>query len=185
MYRTLSDVSDIRSGTYAKTSKTGDGVYLQGKHFDANGSLTKALYLEVEMTAEVRKHLLKGGDVLLAAKGPRNFAALVPPDCPPAVASTTFFVISPRAEQVLPEYLLWALNSPSAQAKLRHGAKGSSIVSISKEILSKVTIPVPSLKKQRAILEIDALASREGGLRTAISDLRRKLIRQGIRNAIN
>jgi hypothetical protein len=55
--------------------------------------------------------MLKDGDVLFAAKGTKNFAAVFENHNEPSVASTSFFVIRPTDKKVLPQYLAWFLNN--------------------------------------------------------------------------
>lgn len=185
MNTTLRDIADIRTGIFAKPGPDGQCVYLQSKHFDDSGVLNSELYADLEINSRTAKHLLKAGDVLFAAKGNKNFAALVGKSDPPSVASTTFFVLTVRDGCVLPEFLVWLLNSDAVQTSLKREAIGSSIVSISKKALSDLRVDVPSLADQTRILEIAELSRKENDLRSAIAELRQKLIRQKIADALN
>src|SRR5690606_7597555 len=88
-----------------------------------------------------QKHLLTPGDVLFAAKGSKNFAAVYEEHNPPAVASTSFFVIQLTVDSVHPAYLAWLLNSTAVQTLLKSQAIGTSLPSISKEVLMSLEIP--------------------------------------------
>ncbi len=113
---------------------------MQARYFDENGNLSSSLQADLKMTSQTTKHLLKSGDVLFAAKGTKNFAAVFGENHPPSVASTTFFVLTIRNPDVLPEYLAWVLNNQATQSFLKRNAIGSSMVSISKEVLSDLQI---------------------------------------------
>jgi restriction endonuclease S subunit len=130
-----------------------------------------------------QNHYLNPGDVLLAAKGSKNFATMFRGHFS-AVASTTFLVSRLRRADILPEYLVWYLNNPETQARLKHNAIGSSIVSISKSTLADLEITIPPLDVQRRILEIARLSTTEHNLRLKIADLRRLQVEQQIHNAI-
>ena len=184
MELTIGRIASIRTGIFAKSDRAGECVYLQAKHFDDNGVLSSSLYPDLEINKQRAKHLLKSGDILFAAKGTKNFAALFGANNPPSVASTTFFVLTVRDAVVLPEYLVWILNNDSTQSFLKRRAIGSSIVSISKEVLSDLEIDVPPKAKQKLILEVSGMARKENELRSKIAELRQKLIQQEINNAL-
>lgn len=160
-------------------------VYLQSKHFDEYGQLQAVLYPDLPATAVSDKHLLKEGDVLFAAKGTKNFAAVFENHHEPSVASTSFFVLRLTNKMVLPAYLAWFLNNHATQSILKGQALGSSIPSISKQVLENLEIPAPSVETQKAILHIAHLRNREKALKRQIESLRDKQIQQRIINAIN
>lgn len=93
MQTKLSHIVSIQTGLFAKTMVDGDIAYLQSKDFDDNDLLKDTLEPELKAEKIAEKHLLKPGDVLFAAKGTRNFAAIYENKNMPAVASTSFFVI--------------------------------------------------------------------------------------------
>lgn len=180
----LKDIAVIQTGVFAKTVTAGDVVYIQAKHFDDAGNLKKVLHADVDMAEVSPKHLLQPSDVLFSAKGTKNFAAVYEEHNPPCVASTSFFVIRVYDSAVLPHYLVWFLNSPATQRKLKGQAKGSSIASISKSVLEDLEISIPVLQKQQAVLQISNLRNTEKKLHQQIQSLREKLIQQQIINAI-
>ncbi len=184
MVTTLKHITSIQTGVFAKPVQKGEIVYLQAKHFDENGELTETLYPDLDANSKIHKHLLKIGDVLFAAKGTKNFAAWYENDNMPAVASTSFFVIRLHDKNVLPRYLTWFLNHPSIQALLKAQARGSSIASISKAVLSELEIPIPNLQKQELILKIFELRNKEKNLKQQIENLREKEIQNLLINTI-
>jgi restriction endonuclease S subunit len=181
----IKDITHIQTGLFAKPSGIGELVYLQSKHFDEYGQLLSFLYPDLKADSVSEKHLLKDGDVLFAAKGTKNFATVFENHNDPSVASTSFFVIRLIDKKVLPEYLVWFLNSPSTQTLLKGQAIGSSMPSISKHVLENLEIAVPSIEKQKAILQISKLRNQEKSLKQEIETLREKQIQQQIINALN
>lgn len=184
MKTTLKYITSIQTGVFAKTVQKGEIVYLQARHFDENGELAETLYPDLEADSKIHKHLLKKGDVLFAAKGARNFAAWYENDTIPAVASTSFFVIRLNDTTVLPGYLVWFLNHPGTQTLLKGQARGSSIASISKAVLSELEIPVPTIQKQKLILQLYKLRNKEKNLKQQIEILREKEIQHLLIKAI-
>ena len=184
METTLKHITSIQTGVFAKPIQKGEIVYLQSKHFDESGELTEVLYPDLKKDSNIDRHLLKKGDVLFAAKGTKNFAAWYESDEIPAVASTSFFVIRLQDKNVLSGYLTWFLNHPSTQQLLKAYARGTSIASISKAVLSELKIPIPDIRKQQSILDIYKLRNKEKKLKQQIETLREKEIQQLLINAI-
>lgn len=184
MKKLIKDFTNIQTGLFAKPLGEGDVIYLQVKHFDEEGKLQSVLHGDLLSSYVSEKHLLKDGDVLFAAKGTKNFAAVFENHNEPSVASTSFFVIRPTDNKVLPQFLAWFLNNHTTQTLLKGQAIGTSIPSISKQVLENLEIPVPEIKTQRAIVEISKLRNKEKSLKLKIETLREKQIQQQIINAI-
>lgn len=181
----LKNISSIQTGLFAKPSGDGELVYLQLKHFDENGKLNTDLHPDLKVEVVSEKHLLKNGDVLFASKGSKNFAAVFESHNLPSVASTSFFVIRLKNNKVLPHFLAWILNGNDAQLTLKNQAIGSSIPSISKQVLENFEIIIPNINIQMTILEIALLRNKEKSLKLKIEKLREKQIQQKILEAIS
>ena len=186
MKTALKHIASIQTGVFAKPVPDGEVIYLQAKHFDEVGQISAELHPDLMVDAISERHLLRQGDVLFAAKGTKNFAALYNLK-EPAVASTSFFVIRLENEfqyRLLPEFLAWLMNHTAAQAYLKGQAMGSSIASISKGVLEELEILIPNIKKQEIILQIINLRNKEIQLKQQIDVLKNKQIQQIIINAI-
>lgn len=181
----VKDITRIQTGLFAKPAGIGKLVYLQSKHFDEYGQLHAVLHPDLVTDGISEKHLLKDGDVLFAAKGYKNFAAVFENHNEPAVASTSFFVIRPADKRVLSQYLAWFLNNPTTQTLLKGQAIGTSIPSISKLVLENLEITVPSIEIQKAILQITQLRNKEKSLKQEIEVLRDKCLNQQLFQAMN
>lgn len=183
----LSNIATIKTGVFAKTVTKGEAVYLKSQHFDEYGQLRRKLHADLYINDVIENHLLKPGDVLFAAKGTKNIAALFEAHNPPAVASTSFFVIrliKYSGNQVMPEYLVWFLNHPTTQKLLKSQAIGSSTASISKAVLDELEIYIPDIQTQTIILKINQLRKSEKKIRQQIDILRETVIQQQILNGI-
>jgi restriction endonuclease S subunit len=184
---TLGHIGNIQTGIFAKPVPEGEIVYLQSKYFNESGELTSLLYPDLKADSLTEKHLLRHGDILFAAKGTKNFAALYESKNQPSVASTSFFVIRLQenfCSRILPEFLVWLINNPSTQRFLKGKAIGTSIASISKSVLEELEISIPDVQTQKAILKISQLHNTEKNIKQQIGILREKQIQQQIINAI-
>jgi len=184
---TLNHITTIQTGLFAKPVSKGEIVYLQVKHFDENGQLNSVLHPDLLPDNSTQRHLLKSGDVLFAAKGTKNFAALYENKNLPAVASTSFFVIRLQEtfqNKLMPQFLVWFLSHPTTQSHLKGEAQATNIASISKAVLSNLEISIPPLTTQTSILKIARLLIEEKKLAQEIDALRDKQIQQQIINAI-
>ncbi len=166
----IGEIAALSAGIYLKPSAYGQVACLQVSDFGADGSLVHSPAHELELTERQSRNLLQKRDVLLTSKGTHNRAFLFPEAVAPAVAGSAFVVLRLLATvPVLPEYLVWWLNSEATQAEIRLHARGSAIVSIGKEDVAGLVLPIPHYDKQALILQIQALADRENRIRQEIA----------------
>lgn len=178
---TIKELASIQTGVFAKADRQGDAVYLQVKYFDDFGYLNLRVQPDLFIDKRISKHLLIDGDILFAAKGSKNIAAVYSAEIGPAVASSSFFVIridSKSKGLVLPEYLAWLINHPHNQKILKSQAKGSSLPSISIGVIGGLTVGIPEIIKQHAILHIHKLRNKEKELTTVIEGLKDTLLQE-------
>ncbi|MDT8413152.1 MAG: restriction endonuclease subunit S [Vicingaceae bacterium] len=110
---------------------------------------------------DVSQHqLLQKGDILFMAKGNNNFAVIYNSD-KPAVAVSLFFIIRPNRNKVIPEYLAWFLNAPTAQAYFHENRLGASVGNIRKEALETLEVELPSMDRQQQIAKLNQLFYKE------------------------
>lgn len=176
MRTAIKNIANIRTGIFAKPSGMGEIVYLQAKHFGETGELLGQLHADLNATDISSKHLLSPGEIIFAAKGTKNFAAIYEGGNYPAVASTSFFVLKITNGELLPAFLAWHLNHPNTQAIIKDNARGTAIPSIRKIVLEDLDIFIPSIEKQQRILRLNDLASKEYNLRMTILQKRKELI---------
>lgn len=184
MKKELKHIAKIQTGVFAKTVAKGDITYLQPKYFDELGKLTVNLEPDLNSVGVSEKHILKQGDIIFAAKGSKNFAFHFKLQELAAAASTSFFVIKIHDESVLPEYLTWYLNHQNTMKYLKSFARGTSIASISKDVLNNLEIMIPTIEKQKLIYKIDDLRSKERQITMDILSLKQALNQQQLFNEI-
>jgi restriction endonuclease S subunit len=123
--------------------------------------------------------------VLFAAKGFKNFATVYEMHNLPAVASTSFFVIRLKDENIISGYLAWFMNHPLTQTLLKANAHGTAMASISKVVLQELEISIPSLQTQKIILKISELRKNEKQLTQQLEELKEHQIQHQIFKALS
>ena len=187
MKTALQNITTIQTGIYVAIEFSGEVVYLQANNFNEDGQLSTTLVPNLFLTNQTQRHLLQPGDVLFAAKGTKNFAAVYEEHNGLCVASSTFLVIrinDKSKSKVLPEFIAWYLNHPNTQKWLKANAIGSALPSISKSVLSDLEISIPSITKQKSILKIDSLRLREKQIQNRLIVLKELYIQQLLQNTL-
>ncbi len=163
----LGDITTINAG-YPFRGKipevNNSGVrIIQMKDIDANYSIHWDSVVETQLIGRQAPNWLKHGDILFAARGQHNYAAMVndKKNGFKAVAAPQFFVIRLNRPKILPEYLAWFLNQTIAQRYFLSNAEGSTTPSIRRQILEATPIILPTLKQQKTIIELAKTISKE------------------------
>lgn len=129
---------------------------------------------DMEMPKE--HHLVKAGDLVFRSRGVTNTSAILLEDIGAAVVSAPLFRIRVTNSSVLPRYLNWYINQLPAQAFLASHAKGTAQQMISKDAVEDLELFVPSLERQRSILEVAVLAEQEQNLMKMLAEGRKQYL---------
>jgi restriction endonuclease S subunit len=183
----LSNIASFQSGIYEKPGIDPDTLYLQAVHFLHSGEFDKSVQPALKLNEKLQKHLLKEGDLLFAAKGLNNFAAVYKSSIGKAVASSSFIVIKIHTNELAninPEYLAWYINH-NKQIKLLHEQQlGTTIPSISMKQLAELEIEIPSVSMQEKIVTIQNLREKEKELTLQLEDWKDKYYQHLFNKAI-
>lgn len=121
--------------------------------------------LETELTGKREPYYLRAGDILVAARGSRNYAIQIDQSLATtgkqAVAAPHFFVVSLHRKDVLPEFIVWMLNQAHAQRYFEQNAEGTLTKSIRRSVLEDAPVIIPTLEKQRIIVAMADTLLRE------------------------
>ena len=121
-----------------------------------------------------KRYLVGLGDVIFRSRGVPNIAvALDDRFVERPVAVLPLFVLRPKPEIILPEYLAWVINQPTSQRHFDRVARGTTMRMVPRSGLEILEISVPSIETQRRIVAIDALAERERTLSILAANKRR------------
>lgn len=103
------------------------------------------------------KHLLKPSDLLFSMRGSNYSAFFLSEVRKPTVASSQFFRIRIRLTEpqlILPEFLAWQLNQKPAKAYYAAKETGSTVRSIRMSEIRAMQIVIPTIKRQRELLNL-------------------------------
>lgn len=177
----LADIADIQQGLQfrggVEASVDGRFQVIQIRDFDEFDELAPdwaARLVRIADTPSMERYAVGQGDVLFLARGVRNFAWAVPEPLGNVVAVGYFLILRPDASRVLPAYLAWYLNEEPARAFVRNSAsQGSHMPIVSRARFEELEIPLPPLRVQGAIAELESLRRREARLLQRLGTLRR------------
>jgi len=182
----LDEIADVRMGLTLRGVDASKRTVEGGPHYLRISDLTESGELHILEThpidpaqASDRRYHVKSGDILLANRGTRMTAALVP-DGLNAVAGGQLFIVRAKSPKVLPEFLHCFLNLQSTQDYLRSHARGSYVQTLSIAILRVLPVPVLPLETQQKIANLAGLAASERRLVAELSCKRAELIEQSL-----
>ncbi len=135
--------------------------------------------------------LLRGGEVLLAIRGSVGNSAVVGPEFAGCNISREVAMI-PVGDRLRPQFAMYFLGSPEAQAYLKRHVKGVAQTGINLEDVRSLTLPVPELHVQdavvekidRALAEIDRLTAEAAAARRLIDRLDQAILAKAFRGEL-
>ena len=178
----LKKIAKIQSGfiSRGKIEPRDDGtcLLLQAKDVDA-------VHLSYRTDALVRfmprlsgkDWFLKPGDILFMARGVRNFSVLIDKLPDSVLAAACFFIVRISNSEILPEYLWWYLNqSPVEEYLKRFSGRAVHMPVVRRAVLESIDIPLPPIKIQKHISEINKLLQKEQRLYKKLAEKRKNLM---------
>jgi restriction endonuclease S subunit len=188
MKLTLKDLATVSAGQFFRPVNNGTLRYILAKNIGDNGEFIYSSTPTLLNDDQTSKHILTPGDIVFISKGTKNIATLITSTLQPSVASSSLFVIrmmQTNLHKILPEYLVWYLNSERAQAFFKSQQRGSDLQYISKGTLQALEISLPNTKQQHAIVHIAKLRIEEKRIFERIQKLKESKLQQQISNALN
>ncbi|PYI65749.1 restriction endonuclease subunit S [Arthrobacter livingstonensis] len=111
-----------------------------------------AISVSCEKAAELSRHRLELGDIVLGRKGEVDKSALVTKTEVGYICGSDSMLLRPAAATV-PSYLWWFFQSSAAHNQLERWSVGSTVAGLNQVTISNVTVPLPSNSEQRRIVE--------------------------------
>jgi hypothetical protein len=141
----------------------GETCVVQMKDVSLQAGIQWAQCIKTDVSGSREPDGLAAGDILVAARGNRNYAVLVGDDCPTGkvLAAPHFYVVSIKGPDVLPAYLVWWLNQGQCQRYFEQNAEGTLTKSIRRTVLECTEIVVPSLEQQHIIVALASTVAKE------------------------
>lgn len=178
----LNKIARIQSGYISRgkiePSEKGSYYLLQARDMDADRLTYRTdTLLRIDPALSRKDWILETGDILFMARGIRNYSILLNELPDSVLAAACFFIIRAEGKDVLPGYLCWYLNQPAAENYFhRHAGQGVHMPVIRRSVLENIDIPIPPLKIQKKIIELNSLMIKEKELLDTLSEKRRELI---------
>ena len=182
----ISDVAEIING-YQVRDKTDFGAegnisFIQVKDLDRVHNKVSLKKLErLTIDKDMSKYQVRKDDVLFLAKGNIQ-ASLIDSSTfkedEVYVPMPHFFTLRPAQDVVLTEYLWWILNQKETLISMSKLTRGSMMAFLGKPELETLQIPVPTIAKQKFIIEFARLREKEKELSQKIEQEKDKLYKQ-------
>ena len=132
----------------------------------------------VRLDMEIPKihHLVKPGDLIFRSRGLTANSALLADDPGAAVLAAPLLRIRVTSNRILPEYLNWFISQLPAQSYFASCAEGTALKMISKQSLENLDVFVPSVARQRLIVEVTTLVEEEQRIMKVLAEKRSQYI---------
>lgn len=181
MQTTIRNIAEVRTGyTFRKASSpvsTGGLFGLQIGNIKESDIVDLSKLDAIEWQGKEAPPILKPGDVVLAAKGSHNKAAIFPDTQAPVVPSNQFLILSMKAEApISAEFLCWYLNFHTTQSRLAEFQTGTKILSLSKKVFLEFEIALPAKAIQKKILGLSRLWQEERRATEALLENRKSML---------
>lgn len=154
----LNNVCDkITDGSHNPPKGVEDGLpMLSSKNITDNGlTLNGARFLSKDdFIQENKRTNINTGDVLITIVGTIGRVVIVDEKHPKFTLQRSVGVLKPNKNLIHPKYLFYSLKSPALQKKLTEGARGVAQQGIYLNSIKNLMIPLPTLIKQKKILDI-------------------------------
>lgn len=97
------------------------------------------------------KYLVSPGNLLFMSRGANNYAVLIESVPQPAIAPLTFFIIKPRLDMIIPEYLAWCFEQDHVKAQLNELRTGAGTPMIPSSGFRELELYLPELEIQHKV----------------------------------
>lgn len=169
----LGDLAHIRAGHpfrgAVEAVPEGTVAVVQMKDILPGGGVDWSSAVRTELVGRKEPDWLSDGDLLFVSRGSRYFAVCVDSPPAPAVCGPHLFHVTVKARELLmPEFLAWVVGQGPVQRQLLQAASGSLQLSVTRQALEALEIPLPSLATQRVVTDLAAAAARERAVLTAL-----------------
>lgn len=172
----LGDISDIKTGLVLARKRPRFNTVatykvITVKSITGNGLIEHEELDSFDSGEEVDDdYITRQGDIVFRLSEPNSAAFIGPGDEGLLVSSYCCFIrVTDRI--ILPEFLVWYLNSDFSKAQTRRLTSGSSLGFMSTQLLRSIDVPVVALARQEQILNIHRVGRKQQELLTELSEL--------------
>lgn len=118
----------------------------------------------------IDKYCLQENDLVFRSRGSKPLTVMAGGISENTVLASSLMRVRVTGEEVLPQYLLWYLNSDEALTYFAKNARGTSIKHIDTKSLGELEIPILPLDRQRVIADMAYLTKREYMLSSRLAE---------------
>jgi restriction endonuclease S subunit len=186
----LGKIADVLPGHHFRGAieRTEEGMrVLQANAVDGERNTIDWSNLTITNFSDVRPEAkLRENDVVIVTRGTQvgSYRVGIVCELPSAVyASSSVYIIRvTKPDVILPEYLAQYLRSHRAQKKIMQEATGAVIMVIPRRKLAELTIPIPDMETQKALVGLGESITQISKLLTQKKELNSKLMSSIISN---
>ena len=176
----LKEIADIRTGYSfrAKLEPDSEGniLVVQLKELSDKNTIDISTAVKINMQDVSDNYLLQKDDLVFRSRGMDYTDAIMNITVNNVILSAPFKRIRLRDTlKIIPEYLLWYINSKDAQTYFSANKTGTSVSMISTAVLADLAVVIPSLEIQKKIIEINILSVKEIELQEKLNRKKRLL----------
>lgn len=162
----LADIADIKAGYpfrgQIQDIASGDVRVVQMKHISAADGITWDELVFTNLEGRRDPDWLEKDDIIFVARGNNNCALCLGEVPERSVCSPHFYQIHIHDPgSILPCFVAWQINQAPVQQYLMSSAEGTAIRSIRRLVLEELLVVIPDIKRQKAIVELDARVKQE------------------------
>ena len=150
----------------------GDVAVIQMGNVNPDTGVDWATAKRVALPSKRSANFLAPGDVIFTTRGTRNFALALEQVPGKVVCSPHFFIMRVNdTSRMIPEFLAWQLNQRTAQEYFQREATGSYILNLRREVIENLSVGLPPLERQHAIMALaDAVRAERATLTKLIEN---------------
>lgn len=164
----LGDIAEIKTGLVLTRKKAEVGFetkatykLLSLKNISEDGMIISDSFEEFVSNDYLDDHYFtEEGDVLMRLSHPYT-AVYIDKEHSGLLVPSYFVIIKVNQAKILPQYLAWFLNTPTAKHQLEKEQAGSRIPGTNKKAISNLSILHSPISKQKALIKLYQLHQRE------------------------
>lgn len=174
----LKDVAMISTGHTFRSrlqySSKGDFRVIQMKDLGSENMVNCDELLQIDAEKIKEHHLAKNGDLIFRSRGINTTAAIFKDEIDNVVISSPLIKIKVNnSKEVLPEYLLWIINSTQSQKFLQSRLSGTHGGMIRASELAELIVAIPDITTQKTIVDVAELVEDEYKIAVEIAKLKK------------
>jgi len=177
----LKQLANVQAGYSFRSRIEADNAgsirVIQMKDLLANNTVSCEKLLKIDKSDIKPNHFVQQGDLVFRSRGSLPSAAILLEQTEKTVVAGPLLRIRvTKPEKILPAYLNWYISQKEAENFLKSRADGTAQMTISKEVLEELEVPVPELNIQKVVIELANLSAHEQHLLQKLAKKREQLI---------